>query len=106
MARKKTYIYRVQIGHNGVADVIGFMYARNSHDATSYCKELYREKKYNYYKMIKVGVSHTLQETRFIGDAEAAKLMSSMASQSDKYAERETNVPQFITKEEAGELGL
>lgn len=106
MAQKKTYIYRMLIGHDGNTEVDIFMYARNSEIALSYCKEKYREQKYNYFKPIKVGLSHTLKETQIVSDYEAEKLKNSIASKGDKYSEKETEAPQFITKEEAGELGL
>ena len=106
MAQKKTYIYRMLIGNNGNTEIDLFMYARNSKVATDFCKELYRDKKYNFYLPIKVGLSHTLRDTQIIKDYEADKLKNSIASQSDKYSEREVEVPQFITTQEASELGL
>ena len=88
MARKKTYIYRVMIGQNDdvMADV--FMYARNKDTAVDYCRKVYHDKHYNSYKVIKVGVSHTLQETGFISDFEADRLIAAGATRSDKYSER------------------
>lgn len=106
MAQKKTYIYRMLIGNNENIEVDVFMYARNATVATDFCKKLYRDKKYNYYKPIKVGVSHTLQDTQILQEYESNKLRNSIASQSDKYAEREVEAPKFITKEEAGDLDL
>lgn len=106
MAHKKTYIYRVLIGHDENIEVDIFMFARNSHVAKDYCKELYKDKKYNSYQVIKVGLSHYLRETGIMSEYEAWKLRDSIASQSDKYSEREVEAPKFITKKEAGELGL
>ena len=106
MAQKKTYIYRMLIGNNGNAEVDLFMYARNADVATSFCKDLYKDRKYNFYLPIKVGLSHVLRETQIIKDYEAEKLKNSIASQSDKYSEKEVEVPTFITKEEASEIGL
>ena len=104
MAQKKTYIYRMMIGHNDKVEVDLFMYARNADDAKVFCKTLYKDKKYDAYKAIKVGLSHALKETQIIQDYEAEKLRNSIASQSDKYREIETEAPTFITKEEAGDL--
>lgn len=101
MARKQTYIYRVLIGHEGNTEIDNFMYARNAEDAKEFCKELYRDKKFNYYKAIKVGVSHFLRDTQIIKGYEADKLKNSIASQGDKYAEKIIEAPQFISKEEA-----
>ena len=110
MAQKKTYIYRVLIGNadnNGVDVYVDtYMYARNSKDAVAFCKNQYRDKKYNSYQTIKVGVSHNLRETQIVSEYEAEKLKNSIASQSDKYSEREMEAPKFITIEEAGELNL
>lgn len=101
---KKTYIYRMLIGHNGNVEVDLFMYARNQNVALAFCKEKYHDQKYNYYKPIKVGVSHMLRDTQIVSEYEAEKLKNSIASKGDKYSEREVEMPQFITKEEAGEL--
>lgn len=106
MSRKKTYIYRILIGNNGKDDVDIFMYARNADVALAYCKNKYKVNKYNYYEAIKVGLSHYPQDTQIIDDESSEKLRNSIASQSDKYREIETEAPTFISKEEAGELGL
>ena len=103
---KKTYIYRVIIGHNGnhVMDV--FMYARNIKVALDFCKEYYRDKRYNYFNPIKVGVSLYNRDTGLVSKEEDKKLRDSIAAIGDSYREREVVLPKFITKEEAGDLGL
>ena len=106
MAQKKTYIYRMLIGHNNKTEVDIFMYARNKETAIEYCKELYRKQKYNSYKPIKVGVSLWLRDTGIVTAEEDKKLRNSVASMSDNYSEREITTPKFITKEEAGDLNL
>ena len=106
MAKKKTYIYHMLIGHNGNIEVDTFMFARNADVAKEFCKELYRDKKYNFYKAIKVGQSYTLKDTQIVSDYEKEKLVNSIASQSDRYREIEPEAPKFITKEEAGELNV
>lgn len=106
MAKKKTYIYRILAGNNDNIEVDVFMFARNAYIATEFCKNLYKEKKYNTYKAIKVGVSHKLRDTQIVCDADDERLRNSIASQGDRYKEIEVEAPTFITKEEAGELGL
>ena len=104
MAQKKTYIYRVLIGYNGNTEVDIFMYARNEKTALDYCKQLYKDKKYNYYKPIKVGISLWLRDTGIVTAKEDEQLRNSVASIGETYYEREIEMPKFITKEEAGEL--
>lgn len=106
MARKKTYIYRILIGHGDTPEKDFFMTARNAGVAVDFCKELYRKDKYESYQAIKVGICHTLQDTRILDNEEAEELRKAGAERSEKFAEREIEQPKFITKEEAEELGL
>lgn len=106
MAQKKTYIYRMLIGNNDNTEIDTFCMARNAGIAIDFCKEKYKDKKYNSYQAIKVGISHTLQDTQILEPAEAEKLRRAGATRSEKYSEREIEEPRFVTKEEAGELGL
>ena len=106
MAKKKTYIYRMLIGNGDNIEEDIFMFARNATVATEFCKDIYRKKKYNNYKAIKVGISHKLRDTQIVCDADDEKLRNSIASQGDRYREIEIEAPTFITKEEAGELNL
>ena len=106
MAQKKTFIYRMKIGYNDKVIVDVFMYARNKETAIDFCKELYKEYKYNKFKAIKVGVSLWLRDTGIVTAEEDKKLRNSVASMSDTYYEKETEMPKYITKEEAGDLKL
>jgi len=106
MAQKKTYLYRMLIGYNGETEVDVFMYARNSDTAIKYCQELYKEKKYNYFKPIKVGISLRLRSTGLVSDEDDKKLRNTIAVQGERYREREVVLPKFISKEEAGDLDL
>ena len=72
-----------------------FMYARNSKTAEAYCKEVFREKHYNNYKAIKVGISHTLRETGFISDFEAQQLIAAGAKRAEFYSE---NIKEKLNK--------
>lgn len=101
---KKIYLYRMIVGNNGKQEFDVFVYARNSKVALEYCKELYRDKKYNYYKPIKVGVSLYLRNTGIVSDEQDQKLRNSIAVKGESYTEREVVLPKFITKEEAGDL--
>ena len=108
MAQKKSYLYRMLIGtcRGEYTDIQYdiFCVARNAKVAKEYCKEKYRDKKFNYYQAIKVGVSHTLRDTEILSDDETWKLRQSIATKGEKYREIEMEVPKFITKEEAEEL--
>ena len=88
MAQKKSYIYHLLIGHENNVEVDIFMVARNAGVAIDYCKDFYKDKKYNSYQAIKVGVSRTLQDTRIMDDYEAQMLIKSGASLSDFYSEK------------------
>ena len=100
---KITYLYRMLIGYNNNVDVDLFMYARNAKVAKEYCKELYREKKYNYYHPIKVGLSFFPRDTGLVSDEDDLKLRSSLAVQGEKYSEKEIVWPQYIPKQKAGD---
>ena len=89
MAKKKVYIYHILIGRNGVTEVDTFMLARNVKDGKAYCQELYKDKKYDTYKLIKVGTSHALEETQIISEEEAAALRARGADKADIYREIE-----------------
>lgn len=105
MARRKTYVYHLLIGHEDRIEVDCYMFARNAGVAIDYCKELYRDKKYNSYRAIKVGLARELKDTQIIDEYEADKIRRAGGDQ-EKYSEREIEEPRFVTKEEAGELGL
>ena len=103
---KTTYLYRMLIGHNDNVEIDIFMYARNSKTAIEYCKELYRDKKYNHYRPIKVGVSLYVRDTGLVSKEDDEKLRDSIAVMGERYSEREVVLPKYITKEEAGDLNL
>lgn len=94
---KTTYIYRVLAGHGGKFDEEDFfMYARNSKDGREFCKEHFRAKKYDSYKLIKVGFSHVPQETQIITGRESEQLRNTQAVKGDRYREIR-DVPQTPT---------
>lgn len=96
---KKTYLYHMLIGNNDRVEVDCFVFARNSGVAIDFCKELYKEKKYNSYQAIKIGLSHMLRETQIIPKEDEPKIRLAIANKPDKYSEREINIPEFIPKE-------
>lgn len=92
------------IGKNDNVETDVFLFARNSKTAVDYCRELYKDKKYNSYKPIKVGVSLYPRETGLVSAEDDKKLRSTIAVKGDAYSEREVVLPKYITKEEAGDL--
>ena len=106
MAQKKTYIYRVMIGKHGDVFEDIFMYARNADIAEAYCKEKFKDNKYDLFRVNKVGISHILRDTEIIQGYTAEKLRNSVASQDKKFSERAIDAPTFVTKEEMEELDL
>lgn len=106
MAQKKTYVYRMLIGYDNTNEIDCYLLARNAGVAIEYCKEIYKDKKYNSYQAIKVGISHTLQDTQILDDEEAEMLRKAGAERAEKFSEREIEKPRFVTKEEAEEFGL
>ena len=104
MSQKKTYVYHMLIGRNQKTEVDCFCYARNAKVATAYCKELYREKKYDSYKAIKVGICLDIKETKIVDKEDEMKMRNAGADRLGKFSEREIDLPQFVLKEEAGEL--
>lgn len=100
MAQKKTYLYHMLIGQNDRTEVDCFVAARNCGVAIDYCKEIYKDKKYNSYQAIKVGICHKLEETRILDKEEEMKLRNASADRLEKFSERQIDIPKFIPKEE------
>ena len=91
MARKKTYIYRLEAGHYGKPpEVIEFFYAPNSKRLIQYAQGMYKKEKYNQFKTVKVGMSKTLEEMRMISDFESWQLKQGMTAEA--YAERDESL--------------
>ncbi len=104
MAKSKSYIYHMLIGNNDNTEIDCFVTARNCGVAIEYCKDLYREKKYNSYQAIKVGIFHTPQETRILDKEDEMKLRKAGADKKAFFSEREIEIPKFIPKDKAEEL--
>ena len=85
---KHMYIYRLEAGysHKKEPEVIEFFYAPNSKRLIQYAQNVYRDKKYNKYKTIKIGLSKTLEEMRMISPFESWQLKKNYMA--DAYAER------------------
>ena len=88
MAKKVTRIYRLEAGYSykEEPEVIEFFYATNSKRLIQYAQNMYRDKKYNKYKTILVGVSKYPEEMRLISDFESFQLKQSMTAPA--YSER------------------
>lgn len=88
MSRRISYIYRLEAGYNYKEhpEVIEFFYAPNSKRLIQYAQNMYRDKKYNKYKTIKVGMSKTYEEMRMISDFEGWQLKQHYMG--DAYSER------------------
>lgn len=87
MARKKTYIYRLEAGYNNKPpQIIEFFYAPNSKRLVQYAQNVYKKEKFNKYTTVKVGESKTMEEMRMISDFESWQLKQSMTA--NAYAER------------------
>ena len=87
MAAKRTYIYRLDIGHYGKPpEVIEFFYAPNAKRLIQYAQQMYKKEKYNVFKPVKVGLSKTIEEMRMISDFESWQLKQNMTA--DAYSER------------------
>lgn len=98
MARK-TYIYHMVIGHDDKPEVDCFMASANAGEAVDFCKEKYRDKKYNSYQATKVGVSLYPRETQILSAADEMKLRKAGMDKETKYSEREIELPRFVAKD-------
>jgi len=85
---RTTYIYRLEAGYSYKKDpeVIEFFYAPNSKRLIKYAQNMFKDKKYNLFKTIKVGISKTKEEMRMISDFESWQLKQTMTA--DAYSER------------------
>ena len=87
MAKKKTYIYRLEAGHfNKPPEVVEFFYAPNAKKLIQYARTMYKKEKYNRFKAIKVGMSKTDEGIRLISDFESWYLHQNMMA--EFYSER------------------
>lgn len=87
MAKKKTYIYRLEAGHaNKEPNVIEFFYAPNAKRLIQYAQTMYRKEKYNKFKAIKVGETKEDEGMRLISDFESWYLRQN--AMAEFYSER------------------
>ena len=87
MAKKKTYIYRLEAGYcNKPPEVIEFFYAPNAKRLIQYAQMMYKKEKYNKYKPIKVGMTKEDEGIRLISDFEQWYLKQNMTA--EFYSER------------------
>ena len=85
---KHTYIYRLEAGYSykQEPEIIEFFYAPNSKRLIKYAQSIYKDKKYNKYKTVKVGMSNVIEEMRQISEFESWQLKQTMTA--DAYSER------------------
>ena len=57
MAIRRTYLYRIELGHKGKIETTEFCYARNAHAAKEYYKEKYRDKRYDFFNAVVFGTA-------------------------------------------------
>lgn len=72
MAKKKTYIYRLEAGYDKKPpEVIEFFYAPNAKKLIQYAQRMYNKEKYNKFTAIKVGETIENEKIRLISDFES-----------------------------------
>ncbi len=88
MSHKVTYIYRLEAGYSykDKPEVVEFFYAPNAKRLIQYAQNMFRDRKFNKYKPVKVGISNVYEEMRMISDFESWQLKQTMTA--DAYAER------------------
>ena len=87
MAKKRTYIYRLEAGYDKKEPTVKeFFYAPNAKRLIQYAQKMYRKEKYNRFNAVKVGLSKVEEPIRLISDFEAWYLKQNMTA--DFYAER------------------
>lgn len=85
---KQTYIYRLEAGYSykKEPEVVEFFYAQNSKRLIKYAQALFKDKKYNKFKTIKVGLTKDDEDMRMISDFESWHLKQYYTA--DAYSER------------------
>ncbi len=72
MANKKIYIYRLESGYDGKEpEAIEFFYAPNAKRLIQYAQTFYKDKKYNRFNAVKVGITKEKEPIRLISNFEA-----------------------------------
>ena len=66
MAKKHMYIYRLESGYNRKKpEAIEFFYAPNAKRLIQYAQQFYKDKKYNKFKAVKIGLSKDEKEINY-----------------------------------------
>lgn len=88
MARKNTYIYRVEISNGVNQPIADFCYARNRDAAVAGMKEIYPNRQaYSQFKTYVVGVTAQNYQFQRISERELAWLRSNRGKLGEKYKE-------------------
>jgi len=72
MAKKIVYIYRLESGYDKKKpDAIEFFYAPNAKRLIQYAQQFYKDKKYNRFNAVKIGITKNPEPIRLISDFES-----------------------------------
>lgn len=85
---KVTHIYRVDIGHGDSVEITDWVYARNAKQAKAYCREKYKDRRYDHYKMVMVGENsnYRLSGPSDLTEKEKTYIQNTPAKDGDKFA--------------------
>ena len=87
MAKKRMYIYRLESGYDKRdPEAIEFFYAPNAKRLIQYAQSFYKDRKYNKFKAVKVGITKNPEEMRLISDFESWYLRQN--AMAEFYSER------------------
>lgn len=89
MAQKKCYVYRIEMGNNNIVKETVYGMARNAGYMIAFCQERYKDKHYDSFKAIKVGLSKVLRDTFIMEGMEEWQIKQTLASRAELFAERE-----------------
>ena len=94
MARRTTYIYKVIMGKNGIMKEIAHCYARNAKRAVEGMKELYKDQKYDNFKVVAFGEAEGHNAPfEIMPPNEVATVLNNKLGEADKYSNRKDKAP-------------
>lgn len=102
MAQREVYIYRVEMGKNGVVAETAYCYARNAKRATEGFKALRQDKKYNMFKAVSFGdtdLKHHPLPFEEMPEDEVKVIKERGLGTAEKYSNRKNNRGPQIPKD-------
>ena len=95
MSRFVTHIYRMEMGKGGKAECATWLYARNAKEAKEYCKLVFKDKRYDFFRAIMVGETKApvANAPCLLSDFEMNQITSTIAKDGEHYAEHRWGVP-------------